>query len=48
MFLECLKGVSSKFEENVQDVSKKFHVTWLPKKEGLLIFELVLVNLVIR
>ena len=40
--LECFKGVSRKFQESVQGVSKKFHValhSWhLPRqREGLFI-----------
>ena len=40
VFPECLKGVTRKFQENIEDVSKKFHVpchsSQLPEqKEGL-------------
>ena len=42
MFLECLRGVSRKFQQNFQSVSKKFHVAWhssqlYEQKEGLFI-----------
>ena len=42
MFQQCLKGVSRKFQENVQDVSKKFCVAWhssqLSKQQERLLF----------